>query len=88
MSHKLKDEEFTQGKGGWGSTQGIDPKLDPNTLSIEDPRNPMVKRRRENAKQKGKDEDRARKAARCVPNQPLAITALFQSACPALPTFP
>ncbi len=29
------------------STKGIDPALDPNTLSIEDPRNPLVARRRE-----------------------------------------
>ena len=33
-------------------TQGIDPSLDPNSLSIEDPRNPLVQRRREDAKKK------------------------------------
>eukprot|EP00041_Stephanoeca_diplocostata_P008813 m.131971 g.131971 ORF g.131971 m.131971 type:complete len:353 (+) comp17490_c0_seq2:867-1925(+) len=42
MSHALKDADYDK-----FGTQGIDPSLDPNTLAIEDPRNPMVKRRRE-----------------------------------------
>lgn len=42
LGHKLVDTEFDRFK-----TEGIDPSLDPNTLTLEDPRHPLAKRRRE-----------------------------------------
>jgi hypothetical protein len=38
-SHRLVDTSYT-------STKGIDPAMDPNSLSMEDPRNPLTIRRR------------------------------------------
>eukprot|EP00729_Bicosta_minor_P005200 gene5200-26194_t len=42
MTGALKDPEFDR-----FATEGIDPDHDPNTLTLEDPRNPMNQRRRE-----------------------------------------
>ena len=50
MSGALKDPDHDR-----FDTEGIDPEHDPNTLTLEDPRNPMNQRRRE------KDDKRGRK---------------------------
>lgn len=55
MGHKLEDPDFNK-----FDTVGIDPALDPNTLSIVDPRNPLNKRRLEEGKKKLKHRDRRR----------------------------
>ena len=49
LTHTLVDNEYDKFK-----TQGIDPKLDPNTLRLEDPRNPITARRREEDAQDAK----------------------------------
>jgi hypothetical protein len=55
MRHSLRDESFNK-----FDHVGIDPQLDPNTLSLEDPRNPLNQRRREAMEKssKGKHRDR------------------------------
>jgi peptidyl-prolyl cis-trans isomerase SDCCAG10 len=55
MGHRLEDPEFDKFQ-----TVGIDPSLDPNTLSIIDPRNPMNKRRREKSEKKHRSRDNRR----------------------------